>query len=58
MEVCASLEGCEKKWKQHLEKLIKSYEQVFQEPKGFPPNREIEDEIQFSLESPLPKIGL
>jgi hypothetical protein len=32
--------------------------EVFQEPQGLPPKREVEHEIQLLPESPLPNIGL
>ena len=31
---------------------------MFREPKGLPPKREVEHEIQLFLDSPLPNIGL
>ena len=34
------------------------YKGVFYEPKGFPPKREVEHEIQLFPDSPLPNIGL
>jgi hypothetical protein len=43
---------------QKLQQLIESYREVFQEPQGLPPKREVEHEIQLLLESPLPNIGL
>ena len=53
-----SLEGCTKKHKQKLEELLQTYKDVFQEPKGLPPKREAEHEIQLFPNSPLPNIGL
>lgn len=34
------------------------YKEVFEEPKGLPPKREVEHEIQLLLDSPFPNIGL
>ena len=53
-----SLEGCTKKPKQQLEELLQAYKDVFREPKGLPPKRELEHEIQQLPDSPLPNIGL
>lgn len=41
-----------------LDQLQKKYESIFTEPKGLPPRRAIEHDIQLLLESSLPKIGL
>ncbi len=41
----ASLKGCTKKQKQQLEELLQAYKDVFWEPKGLPPKREVEHEI-------------
>jgi hypothetical protein len=51
------LEGCTKKQKHQLEELLQAYRGVFQEPKGLPPKREVEHEIQLLLDSPLLNIG-
>jgi hypothetical protein len=58
MRVNASLEGCTKEHKHQLEELLQAYRGVFQEPKGLPPKREVEHEIQLLLDSPLSNIGL
>jgi len=54
----ASLEKCTKKQKQQLEDLLQAYMDVFQEPKGLPPKREVEHEIQLLRDSTLPNIRL
>ena len=54
----ASLEGCTNKNKQQLEELLQAYKDVFREPKGLPPKREVEHEIQLLPNSPLPNIGM
>jgi hypothetical protein len=41
-----------------LEEFLKAYRGVFQEPKGIPPKREVEHEIQLLPDSPLSNIGL
>lgn len=40
-----SLEGCTKKQKQQLEEFLQEYSDVFREPKGLPPKREVEHEF-------------
>jgi hypothetical protein len=58
LKVKTSLEGCTKEKKNELEEFLKEYRGVFQEPKGIPPKREVEHEIQLFPDSPLPNIGL
>jgi hypothetical protein len=58
VKVKASLEGCTKKKKHQLKELLQACRKVFQEPKGLPPNREVEHEIQLLPDFPLPNIGL
>lgn len=41
-----------------MEELLQAYKDVFQEPKGLPPKREVEHKIQLLLDFPLPNIGL
>lgn len=55
---CASLEGCTKKQKQQLEEFLQAYKNVFREPTGLPPKREVEHEIQLLPNSPSPNIRL
>ena len=38
--------------------MLDAYKDVFHEPKGLPPKRKMEHEIQLLLESPLANIGL
>ena len=39
-------------------KVVSAYDDLFQEPKGLPPKREIQHEIQLQPEAPLPNIGM
>jgi hypothetical protein len=57
MRVKASPEGCTKEHKHQLEGLLHEYRGVFKEPKGLPPKRDVDHEIQLFLDSPLPNIG-
>ena len=38
--------------------IIFGYDELFQDPKGFPPKREIEHEINLKLYASLPNIGM
>jgi hypothetical protein len=58
LKVKISSEGCTKENKHELEELLKKYREVFQEPKGLPPKREVEHEIQLFPNSSLLNIGL
>jgi hypothetical protein len=40
-----ALSGCDPDHKQELVKIIYNYDELFQEPKGLPPKREVEHEI-------------
>ena len=44
-DVFNSLGGCDLSHNHKLLEIISNYDGVFQEPKGFPPNGEIENEI-------------
>jgi hypothetical protein len=57
-KISASREVCASKHNKHLEQLIYPYKKVFQQPKGFPHEREFEHEIQLLSQYPLPSIGL
>jgi hypothetical protein len=58
LNVNKSLEGCTKEKKHKLEGFLQEYKELFQEPKGIPPNTKVEHEIQLLLDSPLLNIGL
>ena len=45
VKVKASLEGCIKEQKHQLESLLQAFKEVFHEPRGIPPRREVEHEI-------------
>jgi len=40
-----AFQGCDKERKQELCELISNYDEMFQQPKGLPPKREIQHEI-------------
>ena len=53
-----SFKGCDAKIKNNLTKVVSDYDILFQEPKGFPPKREIQHEIHLQQDAPLPNIGM
>jgi hypothetical protein len=58
LKVNTSLEGCNKEHKHHLEEFLHAYMGVFQNPKGIPPNMEVEHGIQLLPDSSLPNIEM
>jgi hypothetical protein len=50
--------GCDPDHKQELVKIISNYDELFQEPTGLPPKREVEHEIHLHQDVPLPNIGM
>jgi hypothetical protein len=53
-----AFDDCDPSWKDEMIDVISNYDEVFQEPKGFPPKREIRHEIQLHQDVPLPNIGM
>jgi hypothetical protein len=51
-------QGCDSKLKSDLYEFFNQYDEMFQEPKGFPPKRAIQHEIQLHQDCPLPNIGM
>lgn len=50
--------GCDVKMKVELVDVVNQYGDIFQEPKGLPPKRGIQHEIQLQQDCPLPNIGM
>ena len=44
--------------KKELCEFISNYDELFQEPRGFPPKREIQHEIHLQHDDPFPNIGM
>jgi ribulose bisphosphate carboxylase small subunit len=57
-DITDALSGCDPDHKQELVKIISNYDELFQEPTGFPPKREVEHEIYLQQDAPLPNIGM
>jgi hypothetical protein len=57
-EITNALSGCDLDHKHELIKIISNYDELFQKPRGLPPKREVEHEIYFHWDAPLPNIGM
>ena len=57
-EVSKSFEECDPKHKSELIDIISEYDDLFQDPKGLPPKREIQHEIHLQQDVPLPNIAM
>jgi hypothetical protein len=53
-----AFQGCDTKLKSDLYKVVNQYDEMFKEPKGLPPKRGIQHEIQLQQDCPLPNIGM
>jgi hypothetical protein len=53
-----AFQGCDANLKSDLYEVINQYDEMFQEPKGLPPKRGIQHEIQLQQDCPLPNIGM
>jgi hypothetical protein len=51
-------QGSDAKLKFDLYKVVNQYDEMFKEPKGLPPKRGIQHEIQLQQDCPLPNIGM
>ena len=57
-EISKSFEGCDPEHKSELIEIISEYDDLFQNPKGLPPKREIQHEIHLQQDVPLPNIAM
>jgi hypothetical protein len=53
-----AFQDCDKKLKSDLYEVVTQYDEMFKEPKGLPPKRGVQHEIQLQQDSPLPNIGM
>ena len=53
-----AFDDCDPSYKDEMIDVISNYDEVFQEPKGFPPKREIQHKIQLHQDVSLPNIGM
>jgi len=57
-DISDGLFGCDPDHKWELVKIVSKYDELFQEPIGLPPKREVEHEIYLQQDAPLPNIGM
>ena len=57
-EISKYFEGYDPKQKSGLIEMIYEYDDFFQDPKGLPPKREIQNEIHLQQDVPLPNIAM
>jgi hypothetical protein len=50
--------GCDPSHKKESIDIVSKYDDIFQEPNGLPPKREIQHEIHLQQDSPLPNVGM
>ena len=53
-----TFQDCDTKLKVYLVRVVSDYDDIFQVPKGLPPKRQVEHEIQLQKDVPLPNIGM
>ena len=53
-----SFQDCDPNLKSNLYDVFDAHHEMFQGPIGLPPKREIQHEIQFQQDFPLPNIGM
>jgi hypothetical protein len=51
-----AFQGCDPSHKNELIDIVSKYDDIFQEPYGLPPKREIQHEIHLQQDSPLPNV--
>jgi hypothetical protein len=52
-----AFQGCDPSHKNELIDIVSKYDDIFQEPDGLSPKREIQHEIHIQQHSPLPNVG-
>jgi hypothetical protein len=53
-----AFQRCDPSHKKELIDIVSKYDDIFQEPYGLPPKREIQHEILLQQDSPLPNVGM
>jgi hypothetical protein len=53
-----TFQGCDPSHKKELIDIVSMYDDIFQEPDGLPPKREIQHEIHLQQDFPLPNVGM
>ena len=57
-EASDDFKGCDPSHKKAMIDIVANYDEIFQEPIGFPPKREIQHEIHLQQDSPIPNVGM
>jgi hypothetical protein len=58
VETSNAFQGCDPSHKKELIEIVSKYDDIFQEPNGLPPNREIQHELHLQQDSTLPNVGM
>jgi hypothetical protein len=58
VETSDTFQGCDPSHKKELIDIVSKYDDIFQEPDGLPPKREIQHEIHLQHYYPLPNVGM
>jgi hypothetical protein len=58
VETSDAFQGCDPSHQKELIDIVSKYDDIFQEPDGLPPKREIQHEIHLQQDSPLPNVGM
>jgi hypothetical protein len=58
VETSDAFQGCDPSHKKKLIDIVSKYDDIFQEPDGLPPKKEIQHEIHLQHDSPLPNAGM
>jgi hypothetical protein len=58
VETSNAFQGCDPSHKKELINIVSKYDDIFQEPNGLPPKKEIQHEIHIQHDSPLPNVGM
>jgi hypothetical protein len=53
-----AFQGCDPSHNKKLIDIVSKYDDIFQEPNGLPPKREIQHEIYLQQDSPLRNVGM
>ena len=58
VEKSNAFQECDSPHKKELYDIVSNYDEIFQEPSGLPPKREIQHEIHLQQDVPLPNVGM
>ena len=58
VEASDAFKGCDPSHKKAMIDIVANYDEIFQEPTGLPPKRDIQHEIPLQQDAPLPNVGM